>query len=508
MIRTVKCENGWVRGLEASDPRITSFKGIPYAAPPVGENRWREPQACENWEGELEAYRFAPISMQDTPGIGDDLYCREWHVDSDIPMSEDCLYLNVWTGAKNPEEKLPVLVWFFGGSLQWGYPAEMELDGERLARRGIVVVTINYRLNVFGYMAHPQLTEQQPEAPANFGSLDQQAAMKWVSRNIEAFGGDAQNVTIAGQSAGGGSVMSQLVCLDNEGLFKRAIVMSAMIRNPYGKAQEDIGVPEKLSSAQKNGQHFFEFLGVKSLEEARTLDAVYIRNKYGEYAEQNPRMYTVEDGVFCVGDPLVLYRQGHHVDVSLMAGNTEDEFPMFIEAENDNHLVQKAYELFGTRAKEFLLCTESWTQESKGLYARINGIECTIKDILLSTAVNGSKNKCYYYRFGADIPGWDHPGTFHSVDLWFFFETLAKCWRPFVGRHYDLARKMCNYWAYFIKSGDPNGVDQDESMMTQWQPYTQENPYEMSFTAEGERGSCETESEFRKFIMEEIERRL
>ena len=137
---------------------------------------------CKPW--------FAPIAVQDVPGLSDNVYTREWHVDPETAMDEDCLYLNVWTGAKSEQEKQPVLVWFYGGALQWGYPSEMEFDGERLARRGVVVVTVNYRINVFGFMAHPQLSREQPEAPANFGSLDQQAGMKWVIRNIRAFGGD------------------------------------------------------------------------------------------------------------------------------------------------------------------------------------------------------------------------------------------------------------------------------------------------------------------------------
>ena len=141
MLRQVRTENGIVRGIEAADPRITAFKGIPFAAPPIGKNRWRAPQPCESWAGVRDCSRFAPISMQWIPGLGDDIYCREWHVDPEIPMGEDCLYLNVWTKAKKADEKMPVLVWFFGGGLQCGYPAEMEFDGERIARRGIVVVT-------------------------------------------------------------------------------------------------------------------------------------------------------------------------------------------------------------------------------------------------------------------------------------------------------------------------------------------------------------------------------
>lgn len=174
MLRTVKIENGLVQGLPAADPRITSFKGIPFAAPPVGENRWRAPQKVKDWDGVLKAFEFAPTSMQ-APTVIDvnNIYTREWSVDPDLPMDEDCLYLNVWTPACSTDEKLPVYVWYFGGGLQCGSTAEMEFDGERIARRGVVVVTVNYRLNVFGFLCHPEITEEAPEAPANFGNLDQ-----------------------------------------------------------------------------------------------------------------------------------------------------------------------------------------------------------------------------------------------------------------------------------------------------------------------------------------------
>lgn len=270
MIRKALVEGGTVCGIPAADPRITAFKGIPFAAPPTGENRWRAPQPVIPWTGELQCWNFAPISMQHIPGLNpDNIYTREWNVDPEIPMDEDCLYLNVWTPAKSAEEKLPVFVWYFGGGLVEGNPAEMEFDGERIARRGIVVVTVNYRLNAFGFLAHPELTTSQPEAPTNFGHLDQQAGTRWVQRNIAAFGGD----------------------------------------------------PE--------------------------------------------------------------------------------------------------------------------------------------------------------------IPGWDNPGTFHSSDLWFWFETLAKCWRPFTGKHYDLARLMCNYMANFIRSGDPNGCDADGSPMPEWKPLRDAEPHAM-----------------------------
>lgn len=504
MLRTVKTENGWVEGLPAADPRITAFKGIPFAAPPVGENRWRAPQPCEDWEGTLLAHQFAPISMQDTPGIGDNLYNREWHVDPQIPMDEDCLYLNVWTGAKSAEEKLPVVIWYFGGGLQWGYPSEMEFDGERVARRGVVVVSVNYRLNVFGFLAHPELTKKQPEAPTNFGSLDQQAGLRWVKRNIAAFGGDPDNVTIAGQSAGGGSVMSQLTSPGNRGQIQKAIVQSAMIRDPY--CEGGIGKPEPLESAEKNGESFFEFLGVKTLDEARAIDAVTIRNRYGAYAQNHPRMFTVQDNVFCIGDPLDIYANDPGVRVPMMAGNTEDEFPNFLHAESEEAFHQRTKELFLDKAGEFeaLIAAEGTNQGPA--YGRVNGIACTVKAIFEQKTKLGTCEPTYYYSFNADIPGWDNPGTFHSVELWFFFETLAKCWRPFVGHHYDLARQMCNYWSNFIKSGDPNGTDADGTPMIRWESYEEDKPVSMQFTANGPVVEKQN-SQLHQFLIREIKKK-
>ena len=333
MIRLAKTENGFVKGIEAADPRITAFKGIPFAAPPIGENRWRAPQPCPDWEGTLEAYRFNPIGMQDTPGLGTDIYCREWHVDPDIPMSEDCLYLNVWTNAKSVDEKLPVMVWYFGGGLQWGYTSEMEFDGERIARRGVVVVTVNYRLNAFGFLAHPELTANQSEAPTNFGHLDQVAGLKWVIRNIEAFGGDPNNITIAGQSAGGGSVLSILTSPNCSGLFQKAIIQSAMINSPYNDMK--VSFIQSLSEAEQNGINFFEYMGVKNLEEARKLDPIYVRNKYSEFYNINRMMTTVIDEKYCVGVPLSLMMQNKHAKVPILSGITSDEFLNSIMADSD-----------------------------------------------------------------------------------------------------------------------------------------------------------------------------
>ncbi|MCR5727531.1 MAG: carboxylesterase family protein [Lachnospiraceae bacterium] len=486
MLRTAKTENGIVRGLPAADPRITSFKGVPFAAPPVGENRWRAPQPAANWEGVRDCFEFAPISVQDQPGVGTDIYCREWHVDPDIPMGEDCLYLNIWTPAKKTDEKLPVLIWYFGGGFQWGYTAEMEFDGERIARRGIIVVSVNYRLGALGFLVHPEITKNQPEYPANFGHLDQQAGLRWVHRNIAAFGGDPDNITIAGQSAGGGSTLAQITCDQNKGLIKNAVIMSGMIKNPY--MDNPFFKQLSLEEAGKLGEEFFtDFLGVKTLEEARKLDAFFIRDKYAEFRGKKGFMFaTCQDGVFCNGDTYSKLASGKGNDVNIIAGNTVDEFPSAIFADSEADFEKKAKEIFGADADKFLAVPGISEKKGDNVYASVAGIECAVKNVFTKLSELGTGRNYYYYRFNPDIPGWDKPGSFHSVDLWFWFETLAKCWRPFVGRHYDLARQMCDYICNFIKKGDPNADEDDkDSDLPEWRTYSTKDKAEMNFIREG-----------------------
>ncbi len=503
MIRIAKTENGQVRGLPAADPRVTSFKGVPFAAPPTGKNRWRAPQPCENWEGVRDCLEFAPIPVQDTPGIGDDLYCREWHVDSEIPMSEDCLYLNIWTNAKSADERLPVLVWYFGGGFQWGYTAEMEFDGERLARRGIVVVSVAYRLGAFGFLAHPEITAENPEAPSNFGSLDQQAGLHWVKRNIANFGGDPDNITIAGQSAGGGSVLAQMSCAGNKGYFQKAAVFSGMFRSPY--VSNDFFIPRPLRDAEKLGEKLFEALGVKTLEEARKLDADFIRSTYSDLRNKTGIMYAiVNDGNFCTDDPMKAFYNGTRNRVPVFAGNTGDEFIDFIHVSGDDEFRAKAKEYFGDNAEKFIAFPEA--QGNGSLYAPMSPCEIGVKTAFHAEEKLPSPQNCYYYRFIPDIPGDDKPGTFHSCDLWFFFETLAKCSRPYEGRHYDIARQMCDYWANFIKTGDPNGFDLNGNKLPEWQAYTAENGAEMEFTSEGAVPTKES-SEYKEFLLDSVLKR-
>ncbi|WP_234122071.1 carboxylesterase/lipase family protein [Clostridium hydrogenum] len=499
MLRTVKIKNGLIQGLPAADPRITSFKGIPFAAPPVGENRWRAPQPAKDWKGVLKAFEFAPTSMQ-APTVIDvnNIYTREWSVDPELPMDEDCLYLNVWTPACSPNEKLPVYVWYFGGGLQCGSTAEMEFDGERIARRGIVVVTVNYRLNVFGFLCHPEITAEAPKAPANFGNLDQQAGTQWVKCNIAAFGGDPDNITIGGQSAGGGSVLSQLTSPQNEDFCQKAIIESGVITELYPGNPVPRG-KYNLADAEQDGVEFFKFLGVSSLAEARRLDAKYIRDKAVKY---NKFWGTVIDNSFCVGDAFELFIENKRLMVPVLLGHTSSEFFNKPQVKNLDEFKDMASKMFWEDANEFLALCKAQTSSLEEIRknATVNFVEYAARIVGEANADN--KQPLYYYNFDAEIPGWDNPGTFHSVDLWFFFETLSKCWRPFVGKHYDLARQMCNYWANFIRSGNPNGKDSTGEDMPKWEIYTKEAPYGMLFRDKAE-FLREQPSELMKFLVKQ-----
>ncbi len=501
MIRCVKTENGWVRGLPAADPRITSYKGIPFAAPPVGENRWRAPQPCADWEGELFAADFGPIAMQ-ANCAGDpakDIYAREWAVDAELPMSEDCLYLNIWAPAGG-QKNLPVYVWYFGGGLQVGNTTEMEFDGERIARRGVVVVTVGYRLNCFGFLCHPEITAEAPDAPANFGFLDQQCATRWVKRNIAAFGGDPENITIGGQSAGGMSVCAQMTCKANEGLFQRAIVESGTFAQPYGNR---MGLrPRTMAECEAQGVRFFEALGVKTLAEARALPARVVEDMslswpWGCWSE-------AVDGVFSAYPSGEWYLHEDRVQVPVMMGQTSSEFTAAPGVDDDEALVALAKEQFGDAAEEMLsFFTRPATKESIAKEGTMHAIGFAIRAAARKRAGEAAPPPLYAYNFDPEIPGWDNPGTFHSVDLWFFFETLAKCWRPFTGKHYDLARNMCDYWVNFMRTGDPNGLDSQGKMLPWWPVMKDEEPVWMVFgdRAQAEQWAC---SPLEKFLLDQF----
>lgn len=481
MIYVANTESGKVRGLTSSDTYITVFKGIPFAAPPVGKNRWRVPQPAEKWEGIRDCYHYGDAGMQDCH-TGTGFYDKEFHYDVDQPMSEDCLYLNIWTPAKTPDEKLPVMVWIYGGGLQGGHNSEMEFDGERIASRGVVLVHVSYRTNVFAWFAHPEITaECGGTYCTNFGLFDQKAGIDWVGRNIAAFGGDPDNITIFGQSAGGRSVVSQIVSPLNEGGYiKKAISQSGTGLNfALGGHGTDYYT---LQEAEEVGVRFFKKLGVKTLEEARALPAEFVRDMGAEFRNNHEGQWQyIVDGCFLPDQPITMLAQNRRLQIPVMTGSTTNEHFNVIRAKSLEEFERNARILYGEYADEFLELCDFKCGDLEKILASVKVSGSPFGARLLTMRANDAGLPSWLYVFDPEIPGEDHPGAFHSSELWFVFENLQRCWRPFRGKHYDLARQVCNYWTNFAKTGDPNGLDDDGKPMPRWEPFTEDFSQPMVF---------------------------
>lgn len=465
MLRTVHTQLGDVEGIASPDPAVTVFRGIPFAKPPVGQLRWRAPQPVKAWEGVLKAHDFAAIAIQPTPGASNEFYDKEWGMDPAIAMSEDCLYLNIWTpalrgrGEVSTDAKLPVMVWIYGGAYQTGCTAEPEFDASQLARLGVVVVSVAYRLNVFGFFAHEALREEADELEsrepyANFGLLDQQAGIRWVKEHIAAFGGDSDNITVFGQSAGSSSTLAQ-VCTPTRGrLFHRAIMQSGAGLGLFNERQASF---EEVS---QTGARLWQLLGVHSLQEARTVSAetlfeaaqkLEVPPDSGLDGQWSMMVNWVPcvDSRFLTDDFLQLLKQGNHKGCDLMLGNTTGEF-----------------------------------------VGQIDGQELPVGEIgtlkLLHAWLQYGGNVPYYYRFDVQLPG-DNAGAFHSSDLWFTFNSLRYSWRPFEGWHYALANRMSRAWAAFATAGNPNAalsdsVDEMVANDVVWLPSNRDEVPAMQFS--------------------------
>ena len=496
MLRNVETKYGILRGLVGKDSRIAVFRGVPYAKPPIGELRWKAPQEQESWEGVKTCYEYGPMPMmRRNPGEDKNaFYTKELHpVAMDYEMSEDCLYLNIFTPAETPDDNLPVFCYIHGGGLQDGYNYEIEFDGERVARRGVVVVMISYRLGLFGFLAHPEITAETPagEPVSNFGMQDQSMALHWVKDNIKAFGGDPDRIVIAGQSAGAGSVQTQICSPKNEGIIKGAICQSAVSMG-FGENFGRRGRGGTLADAEKTGIDFFEKAGIKDLAEARSLDAKDLMKRLLD-ASPKGSMFgyffgTCIDGVFITEDTVSCYYNDHLPDIPMMVGVCMGEsvggmfggggpkYPTYEEflanAEN-----------YGEDKEAFLAAADVHSDEDvKKIYDRydFNGMIGGSRGFCELRSAMGKK--VYFYIFDHDIPG-DNAGSFHGSDLWFMFDSLANSWRPFEGKHYDLARQVCSYWTNFVKCGDPNGdgKDYNGNPLPEWRPYTPADSAVMMF---------------------------
>jgi para-nitrobenzyl esterase len=450
MMQSIEVEGGQLALAEPDRRGIRCFKGIPYAAPPVGDLRFRAPAPVIPWSGVRPTDSFGRNAMQGI--VFDDIDPFT------IGTSEDCLYLNIWTPAElGGSARLPVMVWIHGGGFAVGSGAEPRYDGAALAARGIIVVTVNYRLGAFGFLAHPELSAESPHrASGNWGVLDLVAALKWVQRNIGVFGGDARAVTIAGESAGSSAVSILMASPRAKGLFAHAIAESgAFFPAPLRKLED-------LKAAEQAGLAFAQKLGAKSADDLRKLNADDILA-----AAPGMGFRPIIDGHLLPRSPAELIARGLHSDVPLLAGWNRDEgfsFPL----PTDRAYQDIVREMFGARASVVLEAYPS------GDAATIAASACALAGdarIAHSTWAFIEAQKQYgradIFRFRFERApltpeGWfgDRPsraaGAFHAGELLYVFGTLDAFPWVIDDADHAIAGLVGGWWSNFVKSGDPN----------------------------------------------------
>jgi para-nitrobenzyl esterase len=453
-MRSVKVESGRLAGVQGDDPSITVFRGVPFAAPPIGDLRWRAPEPPLAWDGVRMADTFGSICPQYGPPPGS-FYHEEFYLQPE-ERSEDCLYLNIWTAARDTDERRPVMVWFHGGAFVEGSGSLPSFHGETLARKGVVLVTVNYRLGVFGFFAHPTLSaENERRVSGNYGLLDQIAALAWVKRNSAAFGGNPENITIFGQSAGSMSVCALSVSPLAKGLFKRAIGQSG---SPFSFRHV-----RTLGDAEQAGVRHAETWGALTLAELRALSTDTLLGDRGAFDFANRPGLNV-DGWALPGLPAQLVASGQQHAESLLVGATADEFTSLggFGAQGKQAFVDEARQRYGERADQFLALYPADSDEA-AQQSRI----ASQSDLLfagMQAWANAHEmhrsNTVYMYYFDRRLPGRnsEYYGAFHSGDLYYAFGTLASTDRPWEDADYALANAITSYWTNFAATGNPNGA--------------------------------------------------
>jgi para-nitrobenzyl esterase len=406
--------------------------------------RWREPQPVRPWHGVLKADRFSPSAMQGAPGAPDPESPWAPEFNSSPPVSEDCLYLNVWSGAKHAGEKRPVIVWIHGGAFVGGSGAVPIYDGEAMARNGVVFVTINYRVGIFGFFAHPALTAESPHASSgNYGILDQLAALRWVHENVAAFGGDPENVTIAGQSAGACSVHTLVASPLSAGLFRRAIAESGFFSAPDQLAT--------LHDAELDGAAVMGRRHAQTLAEMRALSAEELVKDY-------PMHLPVVDGYLLPAQIREIFRRRREQPVDVLLGyNANDAFTEIVPASAYREQSARRYD---ERTDAFLALYPATNDSVAAASQRNLARDRTFAVQAYEWAkwqMQSGRHKAWLYYFERVPPGKPDFGAYHSYEIPYALGNLARWRRPFSPLDYRLSEQMSRYWVNFSRTGDPNG---------------------------------------------------
>jgi len=472
----IRTQSGLVEGTRSADGKVGVFEGIPFAAPPVGNLRWQAPQPVAAWEGVRKTTAFGPRCMQ--APIYSDMIFR------DSGPSEDCLYLNVWTPADSATAKLPVMVWIYGGGFAAGASSEPRQDGAKLAEKGVVVVSMNYRLGVFGFFAHPDLTKESPQhASGNYGLMDQASAIDWVHKNVAAFGGDPDNLTIFGESAGSISVSAQMASPLPKNLIKRAIGESGSVFM--------LGAPPlSLAQAEQQGSEFGGAAGAGTLAALRDMKATDLLDA----AQQNRskfRFWPNVDGYFMPESPRDIYAAGKQAHVPLLAGWNTDEQPAAAffgkDPQTAEAYTEKMKTLYGENAGKMLelypAATESQLKESATALAGDRFISYSTWKWIDEQSRTGS-SPVYRYHFEQAPPqpaGTPSRGAYHSADIDYVFETLESRPLPWTDADRKLSDIISSYWTNFAKTGDPNGPG-----LPKWPNTTSKDGYQVMHLVQGD----------------------
>lgn len=453
----VTTPDGILEGDAVADGAVHAFKGVPYAAPPVGPLRWRPPQPVTPWSGVREAHYFGPRAMQ--ARIYDDMIFR------DFGPSEDCLYLNVWTPARaKAGDKLAVMVWIHGGGFTAGASSEPRQDGTNLAKKDVIIVSINYRMGIFGFFSHPELTAESPQhASGNYGLLDAVAALQWVKRNIAAFGGDPDNVTIFGESAGSSAVSALMASPLAQGLFHRAIGESGTILNPRRPMRT---LAEAEAAGSKDVQERF---GTTSLAKLRELPAAVLLA--GSMKEPQLGARVVVDGWFLPSDGLAIFSAGKQARVPLLAGWNRDEDGAGTLLEKDaptlTNFQGRARARYGERAGDFLKAYAPATDAEVKRMAQDFGTDLRIgyptwNWLELQRKVGVP---VWRYRFDQTLPR-IRPDAKpdaelvapHASEIEYVFQNLDSRQADWGPEHRAVSAAMADYWTNFAKTGNPAGA--------------------------------------------------
>ena len=458
----VKAKEGLLQGISEND--LAVYKGVPFAKPPIGELRWRAPQPAEKWDGIRQADKFAPEPMQGGNPVSG--------------KSEDCLYLNVWTPAKSPADKIPVLVWIYGGGFNFGGTAEPSYNGERLAKKGVVLVSIAYRVGQLGFLAHPELSAENPNhVSGNYGLLDMIAGLKWIKENIAAFGGDPDKVTIFGESAGGIAVSMLCASPLAKGLFEGAISESGGSFGPTRTTTFPGENMKSLHDAEAAGVAYVKGAGLTSIADLRKLDADKLPAVRG-------LAWPVTDGWVIPDDQYKLYEEGKYNETPILVGYNSDEGASFSPPKTPEDYISAVKSRYGKFADELI----------NAYPAGAGTVAKTARDLSRDAAfgwhtwswarlqASKGKSKVFYYYFdqhpdypeGSPRAGYGSP---HGQEVSYVFGTLATSSPQTSKTDLDISDAMSTYWTNFAKYGDPNGAGEPK-----WPAFNDAHPVVMCFS--------------------------